>query len=59
VTLKGSSADWPQLSSSAVLGTCKPITKDTQIDQLIQHYENGIAYEAMTNYPYSSNFLNP
>jgi hypothetical protein len=39
--------------------TCRTISTYQDIDNLYLHLMNGFAYMAMTNYPYSSSFLNP
>ena len=44
---------------SSFLGTCQPITSAQNITDLQQHYENGFAYMAMTNYPTAASFLQP
>ncbi len=49
--------DWPALSQA--FNTCKQINSTKDIDDLYLHLVNGFAYMAMTNYPYSSSFLNP
>lgn len=49
--------DFAELST--VLNTCKPITQSSHIDDLLEHYWNGLGYMCMTDYPYPSSFLNP
>jgi len=49
--------DW--IAMGQALNTCKPIKSYNDIDNLYLHLMNGFSYMAMTNYPYSSSFLNP
>jgi hypothetical protein len=39
--------------------TCRTVSTYQDIDNLYLHLMNGFSYMAMTNYPYSSSFLNP
>ena len=41
------------------LNLCSPIENTTDIEDIYEHFLNGYAYMAMTNYPYPSNFLEP
>ena len=55
--MKTKTENWAALSS--LLKTCKPISAPENIDNLYNHFMNGYAYMAMTNYPYESSFLEP
>ena len=49
--------DWEAMGKA--FNTCRTISTYQDIDNLYLHLMNGFAYMAMTNYPYSSSFLNP
>jgi lysosomal Pro-X carboxypeptidase len=53
----GRKGDWDAMGKA--FNTCKTVSTYQDIDNLYLHLMNGFSYMAMTNYPYSSSFLNP
>lgn len=56
-SLKTRPNDWAEFSS--YMNTCKAVESAKDLDNLEWHYENGLTYMAMTDYPVASDFLNP
>jgi pimeloyl-ACP methyl ester carboxylesterase len=48
---------WAEFSE--LLHTCETVNNTDMLQSLIDHYENGFAYMAMTDYPTPNSFLNP
>ena len=53
----GRKGDWDAMGKA--FKTCRTVSTYQDIDNLYLHLMNGFSYMAMTNYPYSSSFLNP
>jgi len=53
--LKADTAAWPGLKKT--LNLCDEVASAQDLDDFYDHISNGIAYMAMTDYPYASDFL--